>query len=426
VEVPPMTASLTRPGTSTVNARNLAYLDAHLERYISSGKLTGTLTVVYHRGQVAHWSAQGLRDRERGKPVEDDTIFRIYSMTKPIASVALMQLYERGLVQLDDPVHHYIPSWEKLRVYQSGSYPDFQTTPCERPMTVRDLLTHQSGLTYGYVPVPGPQAGRQRGATAVAAAYRQVGIGRAANPTLQHMIHALAELPLEFSPGTAWNYGVSTDVLGYLVEMISGQRLDTYLQEQIFEPLDMTDTAFWVRPHQAERLATNYRASEDGVGIEIFDDAATSEFLREPTFLSGGGGLVSTAGDYLRFCQMLLGNGRLEGARILGRKTLELMTKNHLTGNRSIADVNHSGEYSSSYAGNGFGLGFAVGLDTADGQISGTPGQYYWSGAAGTLFWIDPMEELVVVFMTQYMASSPVARYNVARELRAILYGALE
>jgi len=180
-----------------------------------------------------------------------------------------------------------------------------------------------------------------------------------------------------------------------------------------------------VRPDRADRLATSYASSATGDGIEVFDDAATSQFLREPTFRSGGGGLVSTAGDYLRFCQMLLGNGQLDGARIIGRKTLELMTKNHLTGNRSIATAAF-GEYDPIYAGTGFGLGFAVGLDTADTQISGTPGQYYWSGAAGTLFWIDPVEELAVVFMTQHMAWSPAPRYNVARELRAIIYGALE
>jgi CubicO group peptidase (beta-lactamase class C family) len=419
-----MTASLSRSGAGSISPRNLAYLDEHIQRYMSSGMPAGALTVVYHKGQIAHWSARGLRDRERGKPITDDTIFRIYSMTKPIASVALMQLYERGLVQLDDPVHRYIPSWEQLRVYQSGSYPELQTTPCERAMTVRDLLSHQSGLTYGYAPVPGPQPGRQRGTTAVAAAYRQVAIGRT-DCTLQHMIDALSELPLEFSPGTAWNYSISTDVVGYLVEIISGQRFDSYLEEQIFEPLGMRDTGFWVRPDRADRLATSYASSATGDGIEVFDDAATSQFLREPTFLSGGGGLVSTAGDYLRFCQMLLGNGQLDGARIIGRKTLELMTKNHLTGNRSIAAAVF-GEYDPKYAGTGFGLGFAVGLDTADAQISGTPGQYYWSGAAGTFFWIDPVEELAVVFMTQYMAWSPAPRYNVARELRAIIYGALE
>jgi CubicO group peptidase (beta-lactamase class C family) len=188
----------------------------------------------------------------------------------------------------------------------------------------------------------------------------------------------------------------------------------------------MTDTGFWVRPHQAERLATNYRSSADGAGIEVFDDAATSFFLREPTFFSGGGGLVCTAGDYLRFCRMLLGNGQLDGARIIGRKTLDLMTTNHLAGNRSIAAASAFGDSGSSYAGNGCGLGFAVGLDTAAGQISGTPGQYFWSGAAGTCFWIDPVEELAVVFMTQYLAWAPAPHLNFARELRAIVYGALE
>src|SRR6266498_1894573 len=405
-----MTASLSRPSMGTVSPRKLAYLDEHIQRHIASGRPTGALAVVYHKEQIVHWSAQGLRDRERAKPITDDTIFRIYSMTKPIASVALMQLY--------DPVHRYIPSWERLRVYQSGSYPELQTTPCEHPMTVRDLLSHQSGLTYGYAPVPGPQPGHSRGTTAVAEAYRRVGIARM-DKSLQHMIDVLRELPLEYSAGTAWNYSVSTDVVGYLVEVISGQRFDRYLQERIFEPLGMRDTGFWVRPDQANRLATNYASPATGDGIEVFDDAATSHFLREPTFLSGGGGLVSTAGDYLRFCQMLLGKGQLDGAWIIGRKTLELMTKNHLTGNRSIAEAAFD-ESDPKYAGNGFGLGFAVVLDTPDAQISGTAGQYYWSGAAGTFFWIDPIEELAVVFMTQYMAWSPAPRFNVARELRAI------
>ena len=419
-----MTASLSRPSMGTVSPRKLAYLDEHIQRHIASGRPTGALAVVYHKEQIVHWSAQGLRDRERAKPITDDTIFRIYSMTKPIASVALMQLYERGLVQLDDPVHRYIPSWERLRVYQSGSFPELQTTPCERPMTVRDLLSHQSGLTYGYAPVPGPQPGHSRGTTAVAEAYRRVGIARM-DKSLQHMIDTLAELPLEFSPGAAWNYSVSTDVVGYLVEVISGQRFDRYLQERIFEPLGMHDTGFWVRPDQADRLATNYASSATG-DIEVFDDAAASQFLREPTFLSGGGGLVSTAGDFLRFARMLLGNGRLDGERIIGRKTLELMTKNHLAGNRSMAEAVAFGPPDPAYAGSGFGLGFAVRLDTADSQVSGTPGHYYWSGAAGTCFWIDPVEELAVVFMTQYLAWSPGPRFNIARELRAIVYGALE
>jgi CubicO group peptidase (beta-lactamase class C family) len=416
-----MTAALIRAGTGTMSERNLAYLDEHFERYISSGTLAGTITVVLHRDQITHWSVQGLRDRERSTPMEDDTIFRIYSMTKPIVSVALMQLYERGLFQLDDPVHKYIPSWAKLRVYQSGTYPDFQTVPCERPMTIRDLLSHQAGLT-----APAAQG------THVDAAYRQLGIGgerigRAnVGSNLQDLVDALAELPLDYSPGTHWLYSQAVDIVGYLVQQLSGQRLDQYLDEHIFGPLGMSDTGFWVQQHQVARLSTNYRGVRGG-GVEIVDDLEKSAYLREPTFHSGSGGLVSTAGDYVRFSRMLLGNGTLDGARIIGRKTLQLMTMNHITGGKTIAEAASSPRWQDvSRQGTGFGLGFAVTLDSADTQVAGTPGSYYWAGAASTHFWIDPVEELAVVFMTQYMSNLPETRLNIARELRAIVYGALD
>jgi CubicO group peptidase (beta-lactamase class C family) len=373
--------------------------------------------VVYRQGEIAHWSVQGLRDRERGKPMEDDTLFRIYSMTKPIASVALMQLYEKGLFQLDQPVHDFIPSWKNLQVFQAGAYPHFQTVPCERPMTVRDLLTHQSGLTYGFM-----------SHNNVDAAYRQLKIG-SGEISLQEMVEKLAELPLVFSPGTAWSYSHATDIVGYLVEVISGQRLDQYLQTRIFEPLRMTDTAFWVRPEQADRLSTNYGSAPSGMGISVVDDAATSTYLKDPVYLSGGGGLVSTAGDYLRFSRMLLGKGTLDGERIIGRKTLELMTRNHITGGKSVAaaaTMSSPQWREPSHQGSGFGLGFAVTLDNADGQLAGSPGSFSWSGAASTHFWIDPTEDLAVVFMTQYMTLSPRGRYNLGRELRSIVYGALD
>jgi CubicO group peptidase (beta-lactamase class C family) len=337
-------------------------------------------------------------------------------MTKPIASTALMQLYERGLVQLDDPVAKYIPSWANLRVYQSGTYPNFLTTACERPMTVRDLLTHQSGLTYGFM-----------NNTNVDAAYRQLGIGGGGD-SLEQMVAKLAGLPLEFSPGTGYNYSHSTDIVGYLVEVISGQPLDDYLQEQIFGPLGMIDTAFWAPPEKADRLATNYGASGDG-SIQVVDDAATSPYLHDPIYLSGGGGLVSTASDYLRFCQMLLGKGTLEGSRIIGPKTLELMTKNHITGGKSVAAAASKASpmwREPSHQGTGFGLGFAVTLDNADAQLPGTPGSFTWSGAAATHFWIDPTEDLAVVFMTQYMSLGGNNRINIGRELRSLIYGALD
>ncbi|MGE3268298.1 MAG: serine hydrolase domain-containing protein [Chloroflexota bacterium] len=410
-----MTASLTRAGTDTVRGQNLEYLDAHLQKYIDAGKLTGTLTAVYHRGQLAHWRTQGLADRERNTPVRDDTIFRIYSMTKPIVSVALMQLYERGLLQIDDPVHKYIPSWEGLRVYQSGTHPTFATTPCERPMTVRDLLSHQAGLTYGFA-----------SHTNVDAAYRQLSIGRLDVASLADFVERLSGVPLDFSPGTAWNYSHATDIVGYLVEVISGQPLDVYLQEQIFKPLGMVDTGFSVSAQQASRFASNYAGDKDG-SLNLVDDAGDSAYLRPPAMLSGGGGLVATAGDYLRFCQMLLGKGTLEGARIIGRKTLELMTRNHITGGKTIAEAATAPRWRENpQQGTGFGLGFAVTLDPAVAQVSTSPGTYYWSGAASTHFWIDPVEDLAVVFMTQYMTLSSETRLNLAREVRAIVYGALE
>jgi CubicO group peptidase (beta-lactamase class C family) len=287
-------------------------------------------------------------------------------------------------------------------------------------MTVRDLLSHQAGLT-----APASQG------THVDAAYRELGIGGklgrvTIGATLQDLVDALAELPLDYAPGTGWLYSQSVDIVGYLVQLLSGQRLDQYLQEHIFDPLGMQDTGFWVRPEQVGRLSTNYRGVSGGT-VEIVDDLEQSPYLNEPTFHSGSGGLVSTAGDYLQFSRMLLGKGTLEGQRIIGRKTLEQMTKNHLTGGKTVAQAATNARWQDvSRQGIGFGLGFAVALDTADGQVSESPGVYYWSGAASTHFWIDPVEDLAVVFWTQYMPTLPDTRLNIARELRAIVYGALD
>lgn len=389
-----MIRSPTTAGDAAVSTTSLGFLDELFERYIAQGKLAGVMTLVYRRGEVVYARGHGQIDVDRGKPMREDALFRIYSMTKPITSVAFMQLCERGLVQLDDPVHAFIPQWESLRVYQAGTYPKFTTAPCERPMTVRDLLTHQSGLTYGFT---------ER--TNVDAAYRTRGIGLEGCRTLPDMVDKLAELPLEFSPGNAWNYSVSTDVVGYLIELISDRRFDEYLREQIFEPLGMDDTAFWVRPEQVERFSAMYGPAESGDGLRLVDDPQMSPYLFPPTFLSGGGGLVSTAGDYLRFCRMLLGQGRLEGARILGRKTIELMTLNHLPGGRTIVEAAHNPVQDISRAGAGFGLGFSVAVDQVKAQIAGTPGEIAWGGAASTAFWVDPREDLAVVFMTQYLPS---------------------
>ncbi len=403
---------IVKPEEVGLSSQRLDRIRVHMQRYIDAGKVAGTLTLVARKGQMAYFEPQGHMELERQRPMDRDTLFRIYSMTKPITSVALMMLYEHGLFQLDDPVHKFIPGWANLQVYVSGNHPAFITKSTERPMTIRDLFTHTSGLTYGFM---------ER--TNVDAAYRKLGISNMHDQgyTLQDMIDRLAELPLEFSPGTSWNYSVSTDVLGYLVEVISGQSFDAYLRDHIFEPLGMNDTSFTISADRLHRFAHNYVRQADG-RLALLDAPETSEF-RQRTFWSGGGGLVSSAGDYFRFTSMLLNRGELDGVRLLGRKTIELMTKNHLPGGRDITDLAQAGMFAEvAYAGVGFGLGFSVMQDPARAQIVGTPGEYAWGGMASTAFWVDPVEELVVIFMTQVVPSSS---YPLRRELRALSYGAL-
>ncbi|MGH7342707.1 MAG: serine hydrolase domain-containing protein [Candidatus Rokuibacteriota bacterium] len=400
-----------RPEEVGLSSARLLRIDRHLERrYVDQKKIAGALTLVARKGKVAYLQPIGMADLEHGKPMREDAIFRIYSMTKPVASVALMTLYEHGQFQLDDPVSKFIPAWREQRVYEGGNHPTFLTRPVDRPMSIRDLLTHTSGLTYGFM---------ER--TNVDRAYRRLGIGERSG-TLAEMIERLARLPLEFSPGTRWNYSVSTDVVGHLVEVISGRPLDVYLREEIFEPLGMSDTGFFVPTEQLDRLAVNYSRLPDK-SLEIEDEPGSSPYARPPTFFSGGGGLVSTAGDYLRFCRMLLEGGQLDGTRVLGRKTIELMTMNHLPGGQDIAALNLGGQFSQvEYVGVGFGLGFSVTLDLAAAQIIGSPGEYAWGGAASTAFWIDPAEELVVIFMTQFM---PSGTFNFRGQLKSIVYPAI-
>jgi CubicO group peptidase (beta-lactamase class C family) len=402
---------IVRPEEVGLSSERLARIDRHLERrYLDQKKIAGALTLVARRGKVAYLSPVGVMDFERGRPLREDTLFRIYSMTKPITSVALMTLYEHGHFRLEDPVHKFIPSWRNLAVYQGGNHPIFITSPVQRPMTVRDLFTHTAGLTYGFM---------ER--TNVDRAYRRLGIGERTG-TLRETIDKLAGLPLEFSPGTRWNYSVATDVLGHLVEVISGKRFDVFLREELFDPLGMDDTAFWVPPEKLERFATNYSRGPDKA-LRVEDAPESSPYAQPPTYLSGGGGLVSTAGDYLRFCQMLLNGGELDGARILGRKTIELMSQNHLPGGQDIASLNVGGQFSQvSYEGVGFGLGFSVTLDPARAQVVGSVGEYAWGGAASTAFWIDPAEDLIVIFMTQFM---PSGTFDFRGQLKSIIYPAI-
>jgi CubicO group peptidase (beta-lactamase class C family) len=412
-----------KPETAGMSSARLKRLDEVMgRRYVDGGYLPGMLTYVFRKGQLVHTNMAGHIDIERGRKMREDAIFRIYSMSKPITAVALMMLVEEGFIGLDDAVHTYIPGWKDLGVYASGmpsilgdGPPTFITTPTERPMKVIDLATHTSGLTYGFMM-----------RTAVDAAYRATKVEPPFQSPggLQGMVDKLAQLPLDFSPGTAWNYSVSIDVLGYLVEKLSGQTFGEFLRTRLFEPLGMSDTAFQVPEDKIERFASCYQPAGPGPGLKRQDDARESRFARPPVVESGGGGLVSTAHDYLRFCRMMLNGGELDGVRILSPKTVALFSLNYLPDGREVADMAFPGMFSeSSYAGVGFSLACGVNVEVAKTRLPGSLGEYFWGGAAATAFWIDPKEELTVVFMTQVIGSE--ARLTLRRDLRTLVYSAI-
>jgi len=384
-------------------------ITAHLDKnYIAPGKIAGCQTLVARHGQVAYFKSQGLMDRERRKPVTDDTIFRLYSMTKPITSVALMTLFEQGHFQLNDPVSRFIPAWRKHKVWVSGEGATMEAVAPTRPMTMRHVLSHTGGLTYGATNHP------------VDRVYREAGVGRGAGETLSGFAEKLAKVPLRYQPGERWMYSLSTDVCGYLVEAISGKRFDQYLQETIFDPLDMKDTSFTVPSRRADRFAANYERQADKT-LKLIDDPERSNYLKQPTFFSGGGGLTGTTADYFRFCEMLRRGGELDGVRILGPRTIELMHLNHLAGGKDLSGMAIGAFSETAYEGVGFGLGFAMTLGQVEaGALGG--GDYYWGGAASTIFWLDPKEDMVVIFMTQLM---PSATFNFRGQLRNIIYSAI-
>jgi len=399
------------PGEVGLDARQLARLDQHFARYVDDGRLAGWQIVVARQGQVAHASVYGQRDLEAGAPVTEDTLWRIYSMTKPITSVAAMMLWEEGRFELTDEISRWLPEFANVRVYDKGSTGRFYTVPAIEPIRVWHLLTHTSGLTYGFTQT-----------SVVDALYRAAGWDMIPPPgiDLAAACQTWAGLPLLFQPGTRWGYSCATDVLGRLVEVVSGQSLPEFLQQRILGPLGMTDTQWWVRPEDADRLAALYIPSATG-GVTRFN-AIGDEALREPTFYGGGGGLISTAADYHRFTQMLLGEGTYEGHRLLGSRTVRFMTRNHLPGGADLAALNTGGFAESILDGAGFGLGFAVILDPVPARVPNSVGQYYWGGVASTAFLVDPAEQLTVMLFTQLMPSST---YPLRPQLRQMVYSAL-
>ncbi|MBR0551440.1 serine hydrolase domain-containing protein [Stakelama marina] len=394
------------------DASRLARIDDFLkERYIDSGKLPNAQLLIARDGQPVHFSHQGAA-REGGKTIDEGSLFRIASMTKPITSIAFMTLVEQGKVAVDTPVHHVLPEFKGVGVYDGGGGGvPFVTRPTAQPMRMVDLLRHTSGLTYSF-----------QNRSNIDAAMRE---GKLENwhggLTLDEFVAAVAKLPLEFSPGDAWNYSVSTDILGAVVQRVSGQPFDAFLAENIFRPLGMNDTFFQVPEGKLDRLTDCYTLAP-GKGREMYDRGESSAWSRKPKLVSGGGGLVSTALDYHRFCTMCLNGGELDGVRIVGRKTIDLMTMNHLPGESDLSSMSKSLFSEAANAGTGFGLGFAVTDDVAKSMIPGSKGEYYWGGMFSTAFFIDPVERLHMVFMTQV---SPSNTYPIRRELKTLIYSAL-
>lgn len=384
------------PSDVGIDAARLRRLDAYFEQYVNDGRLPGFQVVVSRDGKVAHHTCYGKRDIEAKLPVEADTIWRIYSMTKPITSVALMMLVEEGKLLLTDPVSQFIPSFGASRVWRSGSVVRPFTEPVTEPMLVWHLLTHTSGLTYGFM-YQSP----------VDDLYRRAGYewGAPRDTTVAQACDTWASLPLLFQPGTEWNYSVATDVVGRIVEIVSGQSLDEFFAQRIFAPLGMNDTGFFAPEEKHPRLAALYQP-DPATRLAKRLDGMGRNATRAPKFLSGGGGLVSTAHDYDRFMQMIANHGALDGVRILSPRTVRLMTMNHLPGGADISAFGRPLDLENTYDGIGFGLGFSVMVNQADSKLHGSAGDFGWGGAASTTFWIDPVERLSVAFYTQLLPSS--------------------
>jgi len=394
------------------DAERLSRIDAFLKaRYLDPGLLPHAQLLVARDGEVAHRFTGGIA-RDGGAALGEDALFRIASMTKPVTSLAFMMLVEDGLVAVDTPVHHALPELKGMGVYNGGGAGvPFATRPIAEPMRMVDLLRHTAGLTYGF-----------QNRSNVDAAYRE---GRIENwhghLDLDGFVAALGKLPLEFQPGTSWNYSVATDVLGAVVQRVSGMPLDRFFATRIFAPLGMTDTFFEVPADKLDRL-TDCWTVRPGEGRVMFDRGESSAWSRAPRLVSGGGGLVSSTFDYHRFCRMLLGGGTLDGVRIVGRKTLDLMTRNHLPGGADLSTMSRSLFSEAANAGTGFGLGFAVTIDVARSMIPGSAGEFYWGGMFSTAFFVDPVERIHMVFMTQV---SPSSLFPIRRELKTLIYAAL-
>ncbi|MFF7971398.1 serine hydrolase [Streptomyces sp. NPDC007905] len=396
------------PGEAGLDVKALDRLDQHFARYVDEGRLPGYLVAVARGGRVAHLTTHGHRDLAAGLPVETDTLWRIYSMTKPVTAVAVLRLVEDGRLSLDDQLDRYLPAFTNPLVYESGSGTGVRTRPAAGPIRIRHLLTHTAGLTFGfYYKHP------------VDALYREAGLEYSVPPgkDLAETIEVYARMPLQFEPGTQWNYSVASNVLGRVVEVVSGQPLDEYFAERIFRPLGMTDTGFHIIPEQAERLAELYGETDDG-GIASTPGLPVRD---RPRFLSGSGGLVASAHDFHRFMEMLRRGGELDGTRLLSSDTVALMTRNQLPGDAELSTFGAPVHQERGNDGLGFGFNVSVVTDPTRTLAPSSPGTYGWTGVATTAFWIDPARDLTVQFMTQVRPKT----LKVFPELRRLVHEAV-
>ena len=395
-----------------MDADRLARIDTHLARYVDDGRLAGWQVLVTRRGRTVHASTYGSRDLEAGLPVEQDTLWRIYSMTKPITSVVAMSLYEQGAFSLNDELGRYLPEFRDLRVLVGGNAEQPKTVPATEPIRIWHLLTHTAGLTYAFTR-----------SSVLDEMYRLAEADPLVDTTLDlaGMCERWASLPLLFEPGTGWNYSVATDVLGRLIEVLTGETLAEAFSRVVLDPLGMTDTRWSVEGDDVARLAALYVPDPAG-GAAVRYDAMGDTALSPPALLSGGGGLISTAADYRRFTAMLLAGGELDGVRVIGPRTLSYMARNHLPGGGTLMSLGRGMFAETAFDGVGFGLGFGVNVDPVLSKVHTSPGEFTWGGFASTAFWIDPVEQVTAHFFTQLVPSST---YPIRTELRQLVYSAI-
>jgi len=386
------------------SSQRLARINTAMQRYVDEEKLAGIVTLIARRGKVVHFEKFGMADIEAGRPMQLDTLFRIYSMTKPITTTAALMLLEEGRIRLADPISRYIPAFKDVKVLDNTAGSGVCYVDAKQPITIHHLLTHTAGFSYGF-----------DDNVYIDELYRKhIWAAMETSPglTLEEFVGEVAKLPLAHQPGTLYRYSVATDLLGFLIQVVSGMPFDEFLKRCILEPLGMVDTDFYVPPEKIERFSTVYGPDEQG-SLKVVDASQTSHYAMPAHFVSGGGGLVSTAGDYLRFCRMLLNEGELDGVRLLGRKTVELMTTNHMP--VGVQPFPEDAFLS-------FGLGVSVVLELRQSRQLGSPGTFGWGGAANTNFWIDPKEEMIGILMLQYM---PSETYPVVADFRTLAYQAL-